>query len=50
MQEKFYQLMEDGKSVDAFVIEMIKQVKDCQFGDLRDGLMLHLLIASMENE
>ena len=44
IRDKFYQLMEDGKSVDLLVMEMRKQVKDCQFGDVREELMLHLLI------
>ena len=28
IRDKFYQLMEDGKSVDLLVMEMRKQVKD----------------------
>ena len=39
--------MEDGKSVDRVVMEISKQVKDCQFGDLREELML---IRDIENE
>ena len=39
--------MEDGKSVDCVVMEISKQVKNCQFGDSREESML---IRDIENE
>ena len=46
-RDKFFQLKEDGKSVDQFVTELRKQVKDCQFGDLKADRML---IRGTDNE
>ena len=40
--------MEDGKNVGLIVMEIRKQVNNCQFGDLREELMLHLLIRDVE--
>ena len=31
-------------------MELRKQVKDCQFGDLKDDLMLYVLIRGVDNE
>ena len=50
IRDKFFQLKQDGKSVDQFVMELRKQVKDCQFGDLKDDLMLYVLIRGVDNE
>ena len=40
----FFQLKQGGWSVDQFVTELRKQVKDCEFGSLKDDLMMHVLI------
>ena len=49
-RDKFFQMKQEGNSVDQFVTEIRKQVKDCEFGDLRDDLMLHVLIRGVESE
>ena len=49
-RDKFFQLKQEGKSVDQFVTEIRKQVKDCDFGALQGDLMLHVLIRGVENE
>ena len=48
--DRFYQLMEDSKSIDPFVMEIRKQVKDCLSGDLREDLMLHFLTRDIEHD
>ena len=35
-RDKFFQLKQGDKSVDQFVMELRKQVKDCQFVDLKE--------------
>ena len=50
LRDKFFQLKQDGKSVDQFVLELRKQSRDCQFGALRDDLMLHVLIRGVDSE
>ena len=49
-RDKFFQLKQDGKSVDQFVTEIRKQVKECEFGELKNNLMLHVLIRGVDNE
>ena len=43
IRDKFFQLKQEGKSIDHFIMEMRKQVNDCQFGKLKDDLMMHVL-------
>ena len=47
---KFFQLKQEGKSIGHFVMEMRKQVNDCQFGKLKDDLMLHVLIRGVDSD
>ena len=44
IQDKFFQLKQEGRKIDLFMTEVWKQVKDCAFGELKDDLMLHVLI------
>ena len=44
LRDKFFQLKQAGRSVDQFVSELRKQVKDCDFGNLKKDMMLHVLI------
>eukprot|EP00731_Ephydatia_muelleri_P034422 Em0059g7a len=50
IRDKFFQLKQEGKSIDHFVMEMRKQVNDCQFGELKDDLMLHVLIRGVDSD
>ena len=50
LRDRFFQLKQDGKSVDQFVLELRKQSKYCQFGTLSDDLMLHVLIRGVDSE
>ena len=49
-RDRFLQLKPESKSVDQFVIELQKQVRDCKFGGLQDDLILHVLIRGVSNE
>ena len=49
-RDKFIQLQQGSKSVDQFVVELRKQVRDCAFGELQDDLILHVLIRGVSNE
>eukprot|EP00731_Ephydatia_muelleri_P030026 Em0021g549a len=49
-RDKFLQLQQGSKSVDQFVVELRKQVRDCAFGELQDDLILHVLIRGVSNE
>ena len=49
-RDKFFQLKQEGKSIDQFMTEIRKQVKDCDFRVLQDDLVLHVLIRGMESE
>ena len=50
LRDKFFQLKQAGRSVDKFVSELRKQVKDCDFGNLKEDLMLHVLIRGIDSE
>ena len=50
IRDKFFQLKQEGKSIDHFVMEMRKLVNDCQFGRLKDDLMLHVLIQGVDSD
>ena len=50
LRDRFFQLKQDGRSVDQFVLDLRKQSKDCQFGTLRDDLILHVLIRGVDSE
>lgn len=49
-RDRFLQLKQESKSVDQFVVELRKQVRDCDFGGLQDDLVLHVLIRGVSNE
>ncbi|KAL5469012.1 hypothetical protein EMCRGX_G030181 [Ephydatia muelleri] len=48
--EQFLQLKQVGRVIDPFVMEIRKEVKDCQFGALKADLMLHVLIRGIDDE
>ena len=39
-----------GRAIDQFVEEIRKEVRDCQFGDLKADLMLHVLNRGVDDE
>ena len=50
LRDKFFQLKQAGRTVDQFVSELCRQVKDCDFGNLKEDLMLHVLIRGIDSE
>ena len=50
IRDKFFQLKQEGRSIDQFMTEIRKEVKDCDFGDLKEDLMLHVLIRGIDSE
>ena len=52
LRDKFFQLKQAGRSIDKFVSKLRKQVKDCDFGNLKEDLMLHVhvLIRGIDSE
>ena len=50
IRDCFFQLRQAGRSVDQFVTELRKRVKDCDFGALADDLMLYVLIRGLDSE
>ena len=50
LRDKFFQLKQAGRTVDQFVSELRRQVKDCDFGNLKEDLMLHVLIRGIDSE
>ena len=38
IRDKFFQLKQEGRSIDQFMTEIRKEVKDCDFGDLKEEL------------
>ena len=50
IRDKFFQLKQAGRPIDSFVMEIRKEVKDCQFGDLKADLMLHVLLRGIDDE
>lgn len=49
-RDKFLQLQQGSKSMDQFVVELQKQVRDCDFGELQGDLILHVLIRGVSNK
>ena len=49
-RDRFFQLRQSGRTIDQFVTELRKKVKDCEFGTLKDDLMLHVLIRGLDSE
>lgn len=43
-------MKQEQRTVDQFEADFRKQVKDCDFGALKDDLMLHVLIRGLDNE
>ena len=50
LRDKFFQLKQEGQTIYQFVGVLRKQVKDCDFGMLKDDLMLHVLIRGLESD
>ena len=52
LRDKFFlnQLKQAGRTVDQFVSELRRQVKDCDFGNLKEDLMLHVLTRGIDCE
>ena len=42
IRDCFFQMKQDHRTIDQFVADLRKQVKDCEFGALKDYLMLHV--------
>ena len=49
-RDKFLQLQQGSKSMDQFVVELQKQVRYCDFGELQGDLILHVLIRGVSNK
>eukprot|EP00731_Ephydatia_muelleri_P016041 Em0009g465a len=45
-----FKLRESRRTIDQFVTELRKKVKDYEFGTLKDDLMLHVLIRGLDSE
>lgn len=43
-------MKQEQRTLDQFMANLRKQVKDCEFGVLKDDLMLHVLIRGLNNE
>ena len=50
VRDKFFQLKQEDKSIDQFVVELRKQSRDCDFGELRDDMIVHVIIRGIKNE
>ena len=50
VRDKFFQLKQEDKSVDQYVIELQKQSRDCDFGALRDDMIVHVIIQGVKNK
>eukprot|EP00731_Ephydatia_muelleri_P009792 Em0005g378a len=50
IRDRFFQMKQDHRTIDQFVAELRKQVKDCEFGALKDDLMLHVLIRGVDSD
>jgi len=50
IQDKFFQLKQEGRTIDLFMTEIRKHTKDCAFGELKDDLMLQVLIRGLDCE
>ena len=49
-RDRFFQLRQSMRTIDQFVTELRKKVKDCEFGTLKDNLMLHVRIQGLDSE
>ena len=50
MWDKFFQLKQEGRSLDQFMMLIRKQANDCEFGEMKENLMLHVLIRGVDND
>eukprot|EP00731_Ephydatia_muelleri_P024692 Em0016g963a len=50
IRDRFFQMKQDHRTIDQFVADLRKQVKDCEFGALKDDLMLHVLIRGVDSD
>lgn len=50
LRDRFFQLKQEGQTIDQFVGVLRKHVKDCDFGTLKDDLMLHVLIRGIDSD
>ena len=48
--DKFFQLKQEGRSLDQFMVLIRKQANDCEFGEMRENLMLHVLIRGVDSD
>ena len=48
--DKFFQLKQEGRSLDQFMMLIRKQANDCEFGEMKENLMLHVLIRGVDND
>ncbi|KAL5510796.1 hypothetical protein EMCRGX_G006398 [Ephydatia muelleri] len=50
LRDRFFQTKQEGRSIDQFLSELRKNAKACEFGVLKDDLMLHVLIRGLDSE
>ena len=50
IRDRFFQMKQDHRTIDQFVADPRKQVKDCEFGALQEDLMLHVLIRGVDSD
>ena len=50
IRDRFFQMKQDHRTIDQFVADLRKQAKDCEFGALKDDLMLHVLIRGVDSD
>ena len=50
LRDRFFQTKQEGRSIDQFLSELRKNEKACEFGVLKDDLMLHVLIQGLDSE
>ena len=50
LRDEFFQLKQAGRTVDQFTSEWRRQVKDYNFRNLKEDLILHALIRGMDSE
>ena len=48
--DKFFQLKQEGRSLDQFMMLIRKQANDCEFGEMKENLMLHVLIRGVDKD
>ena len=48
--DKFFQLKQEGRSLDQFMVLIRKQANDCEFGEMKENLMLHVLIRGVDSD